>query len=46
MVLFSIGIRKLVYYPTLQTISAIGWCIVGFILMYNIIDYLMRKFTK
>jgi hypothetical protein len=46
MVLFSIGIRKLEYYPVLQTMSAMGWCIAGFLLLYNVIDYLMKKFTK
>jgi hypothetical protein len=45
-IICSFGIRNLGGHPTLQFILALGWCITGAMLLYRIIDYLMKKFTK
>jgi len=43
LVILSFSIHELGDYPILQGIAGLGWCIVGFLLAYNISDYLLNK---
>jgi hypothetical protein len=45
-IIFSFTIPRLIEYPVLLNIAGVGWCIAGSLLLYNTIDYLMKKFTK
>ena len=46
LVILSFSIRWLGDYPALQFIAGFGWCVIGFLLAYNIIDYLLNKTKK
>jgi hypothetical protein len=46
LVILSLSIHELGDYPTLQFMAGLGWCVVGFLLAYNITDYLLNKTKK
>lgn len=41
--LTTIGIRELPDYPVLQTISALGWCAAGALLIHKALTDIMGK---
>jgi hypothetical protein len=46
LVILSFSIHWIGDYPTLQVIIGSAWCVVGFLLAYNISDYLINKTKK
>ena len=46
LIILGFGIKWTVDYPILLGITGIGWCIIAFLFLYNIINYILEKTTK